>query len=109
MAGLGKRNFSTNLPSGTLLPGVIGASPAMVEVARITKRVAPSNASVLLLGETGTGKEVIANAIHQLSGRNGGPFVKVNCGALSESLLESELLVTYEGVHWGHLKPSWKV
>jgi DNA-binding NtrC family response regulator len=101
MAGIRQENFSHNLPSGTLLPGVIGASPAMVEVARVTKRVAPSNASVLLLGETGTGKEVIANAIHQLSGRNGGPFVKVNCGALSESLLESELFGHVRGAFTG--------
>jgi DNA-binding NtrC family response regulator len=101
MAGIRQENFSHNLPSGTLLPGVIGSSPAMVEVARVTKRVAPSNASVLLLGETGTGKEVIANAIHQLSGRNGGPFVKVNCGALSESLLESELFGHVRGAFTG--------
>ncbi len=63
----------------------------MEEVYKITRRVAKSNASVLLLGETGTGKELIAGAIHKLSGRSSGPFVKVNCGALSESLLESEL------------------
>jgi transcriptional regulator with GAF, ATPase, and Fis domain len=63
----------------------------MEEVYKITRRVAKSNASVLLLGETGTGKELIAGAIHRLSGRSSGPFVKVNCGALSESLLESEL------------------
>lgn len=101
MAGIRQESFSHHLPSGTLLPGVIGSSPAMVEVARITKRVAPSNASVLLLGETGTGKEVIANAIHQLSGRNGAPFVKVNCGALSESLLESELFGHVRGAFTG--------
>lgn len=83
------------------LPGVIGSSPAMQDVYRITRRVAMSNASVLLLGETGTGKEVIANAIHQLSNRNGGPFVKVNCGALSESLLESELFGHVRGAFTG--------
>lgn len=63
----------------------------MEDVYQLTRRVAKSNASVLLLGETGTGKELIAGAIHKLSGRSTGPFVKVNCGALSESLLESEL------------------
>ena len=71
--------------------GIIGSSPAMQAVYQLTRRVAPSNASVLLLGETGTGKELVAGAIHALSGRASGPFVKVNCGALSESLLESEL------------------
>ncbi len=71
----------------------------MSEVYRITRQVAKSNASVLLLGETGTGKELIAKAIHQLSGRNSGPFVRVNCGALTESLLESEL--------FGHVRGSF--
>ena len=73
----------------------------MEEVYRITRRVAPSNASVLLLGETGTGKELIASAIHQLSQRHTGPFVKVNCGALSESLLESELFGHVRGAFTG--------
>jgi len=81
------------------IPGIIGSGPAMQEVYRITRRVARSNASVLLLGETGTGKELIANAIHHLSDRHGRPFVKVNCGALSESLLESEL--------FGHVRGSF--
>lgn len=76
---------------GSAIAGVIGSSPAMQAVYELTRRVAPSNASVLLLGETGTGKELIAGAIHALSTRACGPFVKVNCGALSESLLESEL------------------
>ncbi|RMF44102.1 MAG: sigma-54-dependent Fis family transcriptional regulator [Planctomycetota bacterium] len=71
--------------------GIIGSSPAMQQVYELTRRVARSNASVLLLGETGTGKELIAGAIHRLSDRAQGPFVRVNCGALSESLLESEL------------------
>ena len=78
-------------PGGSPVAGIIGSSPAMQAVYEITRRVAQSNASVLLLGETGTGKELIAGAVHSLSARASGPFVKVNCGALSESLLESEL------------------
>jgi DNA-binding NtrC family response regulator len=81
--------------------GLIGASPAMLEVYATTRRVAASNASVLLLGETGTGKELIAKAIHQLSSRGTGPFVRVNCGALSESLLESELFGHVRGAFTG--------
>lgn len=73
----------------------------MQEVYRITRRVAGSNASVLILGETGVGKELIANAIHRLSRRSGGPFVRVNCGALSESLLESELFGHVRGAFTG--------
>jgi DNA-binding NtrC family response regulator len=71
----------------------------MEQVYQLTRLVARSNASVLLLGETGTGKELIAKAIHQISARGGGPFVRVNCGALSESLLESEL--------FGHVRGSF--
>ena len=81
------------------IAGLIGSSPAMLEVYAMTRRVAASNASVLLLGETGTGKELIAKAIHELSPRGSGPFVRVNCGALSESLLESEL--------FGHVRGSF--
>ena len=77
--------------SGPPIRGIIGSGPAMEKVYRLTRQVAKSNASVLLLGETGTGKELIAKAVHQLSPRGTGPFVRVNCGALSESLLESEL------------------
>ncbi len=73
----------------------------MQEVYATTRRVAASNASVLLLGETGTGKELIAKAIHELSPRGSGPFVRVNCGALSESLLESELFGHVRGAFTG--------
>ncbi len=87
--------------SGPPIPGIIGSCPAMQAVYRLTRRVSKSNASVLLLGETGTGKELIANAIHRLSHRATGPFVKVNCGALSESLLESELFGHVRGAFTG--------
>lgn len=73
----------------------------MQEVYRLTKKVAGTNASVLILGETGTGKELIASAVHRLSARSSGPFVKVNCGALSESLLESELFGHVRGAFTG--------
>src|ERR1700730_11084215 len=81
------------------LPGAIGPSTAMREVARVTRQVAPSRACCLIVGETGTGKELIARAIHDLSPRYSGPYIRVNCGALTESLLESEL--------FGHVKGSF--
>ena len=83
------------------LPGIIGSGPAMAEVYRTTRQVARSSASVLLLGETGTGKELIAHAIHAHSDRRDRPFVRVNCGALSESLLESELFGHVRGAFTG--------
>ena len=82
-------------------PELIGSGPAMQDVYRLTRQVARSNASVLLLGETGTGKELIANAIHRLSPRGSGPFVRVNCGALAENLLESELFGHVRGAFTG--------
>jgi transcriptional regulator with PAS, ATPase and Fis domain len=90
---------SKQFGSGPPIPELIGSGPAMQKVFELTRRVARSNASVLLLGETGTGKELIAKAIHVTSGRASGPFVRVNCGALSESLLESEL--------FGHVRGSF--
>ena len=83
------------------LPGIIGSSAAMMDVYRLTRQVARSRASVLLLGETGTGKELIAHAVHELSERRNRPFVRVNCGALSESLLESEIFGHVRGAFTG--------
>lgn len=81
------------------LPEIVGTAPAMQDVYRLVRLAAPRPTTVLLIGETGTGKEVIAKAIHKLSRRASGPFVRVNCGALHENLLESEL--------FGHIKGSF--
>ena len=78
---------------------MIGNSGSMREVYRQIAQVAPSSTTVLLRGETGTGKELVARAIHQKSIFSSGPFVPVNCAALPESLLESEL--------FGHEKGSF--
>jgi two-component system response regulator HydG len=79
--------------------GVVGESPQMREVIERLKRIAPTNASVLIQGDTGTGKELVAQAIHQNSPRKNKPFVALNCAALSENILESEL--------FGHIKGAF--
>ncbi len=78
---------------------LIGSHPAMIKLIKMVEQVAPSRASVLIVGETGTGKELVAEMIHRASTRDGAPFVRLNCAALSESLLESEL--------FGHEKGSF--
>jgi transcriptional regulator with PAS, ATPase and Fis domain len=80
---------------------VVGRSPAMVEVFKMVARAAPTNSTVLILGESGTGKEVIARSVHQHSGRAQRPFVAVDCGALTETLLESELFGHVRGAFTG--------
>ena len=81
------------------LPEIVGTATAMQDVYRLVRLAAPRTTTVLLVGETGTGKEVIARAVHKLSRRADGPFIRVNCGALHENLLESEL--------FGHVKGSF--
>jgi two-component system response regulator HydG len=77
----------------------VGVSKSWLEVLRLVETVAPTDSTVLIQGESGTGKEVIARYIHELSTRTDGPFLSINCGALPESLLESEL--------FGHVKGSF--
>jgi transcriptional regulator with PAS, ATPase and Fis domain len=81
------------------LPEIVGSATAMQDVYRLVRLAAPRAANVLLIGETGTGKELIAKAVHRLSKRSDGPFIRVNCGALHENLLESEL--------FGHIKGAF--
>jgi len=81
--------------------GIIGKSPVMQELLEMISFVAPTEATVLITGESGTGKELIASALHNNSARKGGPFVKVNCAALVENLLESELFGHEKGAFTG--------
>jgi formate hydrogenlyase transcriptional activator len=82
---------------------IIGFSPALQSVEMEVERVAPTDSTVLVLGETGTGKELIANALHNLSARRGRPFVKLNCAAIPFDLLESELFGHEKGAFTGAL------
>ncbi|MGE0886804.1 MAG: sigma 54-interacting transcriptional regulator [Blastocatellales bacterium] len=82
---------------------IVGGSPALLNVLQQVERVAPTNATVLILGETGTGKELIARAIHDRSNRRNRPLVKVNCGAISAGLVESELFGHIKGAFTGAL------
>ncbi len=88
-------------PSGERGPVIIGHSPAIIEVMKTVARVAPSQATVLITGETGTGKELIARAIHSYSDRAAQRFVAVNCSALAEGVLESELFGHVKGAFTG--------
>lgn len=81
--------------------GLIGRSPAMINLYKEIARVAPTRTTVLVVGESGTGKELVARAIHQHSSRSLGPFVPVNCGALTETLLEAELFGHVRGAFTG--------
>ena len=80
---------------------MIGSSPRMVEIYKMISRVAPTTASVLIEGETGTGKELIARMIHDHSLRNAQPFVPVDCGSIAPSLIESELFGALRGAYTG--------
>ena len=81
--------------------GIIGRSPKMLDVFRLVETVCRTNSTILITGESGTGKELVARAIHEQSLRRGNPFVAVNCGALPETLLESELFGHVRGAFTG--------
>lgn len=93
-----------NADGELLLGSLISASPEMVKVARTIERVAPTDVSVMLLGASGTGKELLARGLHNASGRANKPFVAINCGAIPENLLESELFGHEKGAFTGAVK-----
>jgi two-component system response regulator HydG len=103
---LGDRNryLERRLELAERYEGIVGTSRAIRNLVSLIESVAPSEATVLVLGESGTGKELVARAIHQRSRRATGPFVAVNCGAIAESLLESELFGHVKGAFTGALE-----
>ena len=90
----------------TVLGRLITGAPEMVKVARTIERVANTNVSVMLLGASGTGKELLAQGLHEASDRAGGPFIAINCAAIPENLLESELFGHEKGAFTGAVKTT---
>ncbi len=88
------------------LDGIIGSSPAMLAACRMVEKVAPSEVTTLILGESGTGKELFAQALHRLSPRYDKPFVALNCAAIPDNLLESELFGYEKGAFTGAVKQT---
>ncbi len=98
---LGKENVSQPMSEATELHGAVGASPAMRAIFSRIDRVAKTDATVLIHGETGTGKEVVAWSIYEASKRKDGPFVVVDCGGIAPTLIESELFGHEKGAYTG--------
>lgn len=93
-------------PSDGVLGGMITAAPAMTKVARMIERVASADVSVMLLGASGTGKELLARGLHDTSGRAKKPFIAINCAAIPENLLEAELFGYEKGAFTGAIKTT---
>jgi two-component system, NtrC family, response regulator len=102
---LEEENWRLREQTGAMaLEGIVGVSDAMRSLGRAIEKVAPTNATVLLLGDSGTGKELLARALHRLSGRSHQPFVAINCAAIPDTLLESELFGYEKGAFTGAAK-----
>lgn len=101
-----EEQLNRDVKQETLLGKIITASPEMVKVARTIERVAKTNVSVMLLGGSGTGKELLANGLHNSSDRADKPFIAINCGAIPENLLESELFGHEKGAFTGAVKTT---
>jgi len=92
--------------TGSPIDGIITANPEMLKLCRTIEKIAPTNVAVLALGESGTGKELVAQAVHMLSPRRNRPFIAINCGAIPENLLESELFGHEKGAFTGAIKQT---
>jgi two-component system NtrC family response regulator len=103
---LEEQNRALQRQSSSPLVGIIATDAAMLKVCRMVEKVAPTDVSVLILGESGTGKELLAHAIHDLSLRKAGRFVAINCAAIPEHLLESELFGHEKGAFTGAVKQT---
>lgn len=103
---LDDKSFLNRELHGDTTSGIIGSNTGLRNVMEMVHQVAPLNSTVLILGETGTGKEMIANAIHFSSPRRDGPFITVNCGALPENLIDSELFGHERGAFTGAVAES---
>jgi two-component system NtrC family response regulator len=106
MHALEEQNRQLQGQSTSPLAGVIATDEAMLKVCRMVEKVAPTDVSVLILGESGTGKELLAHAIHALSARKAGAFIAINCAAIPEQLLESELFGHEKGAFTGAVKQT---
>src|SRR6516165_1115557 len=96
----------TEAAAASPVDGIIASSPEMLLALRNIEKIAPTDVTVLLLGESGTGKELLAQAIHRLSGRARAPFIPINCAAIPETLLESELFGYEKGAFTGAVKQN---